>query len=104
MGIWLAISCFASIGFEHCIANQFLITLGLWRGAHGTAYDYAIGNLLPSTIGNFIGGAICIATPYAFIYGTPSRTLHVAYKRKMHRFQAWVRSQAKRAGFSKWTC
>lgn len=44
VGIWLAISCFAAVGFEHCIANQFLITLGLWRGAHGSGYQYAIGD------------------------------------------------------------
>lgn len=77
MGIWLSICAFAAIGFEHCIANMFLIPLGIWHGAKVDAYHFAINNLLPATIGNFIGGAFCMGTVYAFVYGTPSRNLQI---------------------------
>jgi hypothetical protein len=41
-----------------------------------------------ATIGNWIGGAICMATVYAFIYGKPPKQLFAwLEKRKLHRQQ-----------------
>jgi hypothetical protein len=31
-----------------------------------------VGNLIPATIGNWIGGAVCVATVYALAYGRPN--------------------------------
>ena len=74
VGIWLPISAFASVGYEHCIANQFIFSIALMRGAPLTARQIIVDNLIPSTLGNWVGGAICVATVYAFIYGrTPTR-------------------------------
>ena len=74
VGIWLPISAFASVGYEHCIANQFVFCMALMMGAPLTPYQIIVQNLIPSTLGNWVGGAICVATVYAFIYGrTPLR-------------------------------
>lgn len=74
VGIWLPISAFAMIGFEHCIANQFLFPMAAFMGYPLTFKDFIGRNLIPSTIGNYIGGGVCLATVYAFAYGrTPKR-------------------------------
>ena len=80
------IAAFAAAGFEHCIANIYFIPMGLfikagapqtfWVAIGKTASDYPaltwnnffLGNLLPVTIGNIIGGSIMIAAVYWFVY------------------------------------
>ena len=80
------IAAFAAAGFEHCIANIYFIPMGLfikagapqsfWTAIGKTASDYPgltwsnffLGNLVPVTIGNIIGGAIMIAAVYWFVY------------------------------------
>jgi formate transporter len=84
--ISLPIAAFVAGGFEHSVANMYLLPLGLlvkdhasdafWAGA-GTdpaAYDdltwwsALVDNLVPVTIGNVIGGAVLVGLVYAFVY------------------------------------
>jgi len=80
------ITAFVAAGFEHCIANIYFIPMGLfikagapdtfWDSIGKTAADYPaltwsnflIGNLLPVTIGNIIGGSIMVGAVYWFVY------------------------------------
>jgi formate transporter len=79
------IAAFAAAGFEHCIANVYFIPMGLfiktgapdsfWASIGKTAADFPtltwanfVGNLIPVTIGNIIGGSIMVAAVYWFIY------------------------------------
>ena len=80
----LPVAAFAAAGFEHCIANAYFIPMGLlarptrrprsWSSIGKTAADFPaltlrnflVGNLLPVTIGNLIGGTV--AAVYWFIY------------------------------------
>lgn len=83
------ISCFVAAGFEHSIANMYFIPIGLFIKDFApeflsvigkTAADYAsltwgnflIGNLLPVTIGNIIGGGFMVGIIYWFIYSRKS--------------------------------
>ncbi len=60
---------FIVCGFEHSVANMYYIPLGLLLGAEGASISaYLLGNLLPVTLGNVIGGA-GLAVIYAAIYG-----------------------------------
>lgn len=55
--IVLPIMTFVACGFEHCIANMYLITLGLLAsGAPIGEYSGLVANLLPVTLGNIVGG------------------------------------------------
>lgn len=57
IGIWPPIVAFVAIGFEHSVANMFLIPLGLFQGAPGTNTGlFFYNNLLPVTLGNMVGG------------------------------------------------
>lgn len=54
---------------------MFFIPLGMMRGADISIADFLLKNLLPVTLGNIVGGAVCIAAAYAATYGsllTPS--------------------------------
>jgi formate/nitrite transporter len=80
------IAAFAAAGFEHSIANVYFIPMGLfikagasdsfWASIGKTPADsptlswdnFLLGNLLPVTIGNIIGGSVMVAAIYWFIY------------------------------------
>lgn len=71
IAIWLPISAFAAIGFEHCVANMFILVMAITQGGDATFKQVIWHNLVPATIGNYIGGAFFIAAVYSFIYGKP---------------------------------
>ncbi|MBP7694245.1 MAG: formate transporter FocA [Anaerolineales bacterium] len=86
------ITAFVAAGFEHSIANMYFIAIGLlikagappafWAALDRTAADFpnltwegfVLGNLLPVTLGNVIGGAVLVGGVYWFIYLRPSWT------------------------------
>jgi formate/nitrite transporter FocA (FNT family) len=70
LGIWFPISAFVTMGFEHCIANMFVIPLGIMLGAPLSVSDLLTKNLIPVTIGNVIGGAVFVSTAYGLAYGS----------------------------------
>jgi formate/nitrite transporter len=80
------ITAFVAMGFEHSVANMYFIPAGLfikawapdsfWTATNADAQSYStvtwmdffVGNLLPVTIGNIIGGALLVGLVYWFIY------------------------------------
>lgn len=70
IGIWLPVSAFVALGFEHCIANMFLIPLSMKLGSGISVGKFVARNLIPSTIGNIIGGAVFVGMFYAAAYGS----------------------------------
>lgn len=83
VGIWLPISAFVMLGYQHCVANMYLLSFAMLLGANISVYQLFVSNLIPATIGNWIGGAIVVATLYSFSYGKPSFNPDVSriYKR-----------------------
>lgn len=87
LAIFFVIMLFVTEGFEHCVANMYYITAGLISSQHGAylqqaleAYgftleniqvlnvkSYFLNNLLPVTIGNIIGGALCLGLPLVYL-------------------------------------
>lgn len=60
VGIVFPISAFVALGFEHSIANLYLIPAGMMVGASGTSLDL-IRNIIAVTAGNLVGGAVVAA-------------------------------------------
>ena len=56
-------------GFEHSIANLFLLPLGIAAGADISVMDTIVKNVIPVTIGNIIAGAVVFAASYSYLYG-----------------------------------
>jgi len=82
-GIYFPIMAFVASGFEHCVANMYFIPMGLLlkedttvvatAGLDGklsnlTLQRFFVNNLIPVTLGNIIGGSLCVATIYWIVY------------------------------------
>lgn len=74
VAVWLPISAFAAIGFEHCVANMFILMMAIAQGLTPSPGAVLWGNLIPATIGNWVGGAVFVAGLYSFVYGNPVKS------------------------------
>lgn len=86
LAIVFPITAFVAAGFEHCVANMYFIPLGILLHGSGGAFLAAQGetlnwtgfvhNLVPVTLGNFVGGGVMVALVYWIIYrrGTTGKT------------------------------
>jgi formate/nitrite transporter len=71
LAILLPISGFVAIGFEHSIANWFLLPFGLTLDPAAIAVGDAIRNLAAVTAGNIVGGTLLVAAVYWVAYLRP---------------------------------
>ncbi|MFB7250718.1 formate/nitrite transporter family protein [Microbacterium sp. NPDC056234] len=71
VAMWLPISLFFYMGFEHSIVNMFLFPSGLLLGADFTLWDYLIWNEIPTVFGNLVGGLVFVGLPLYFTHGRP---------------------------------
>lgn len=70
LAILWPIASFVLLGFEHSIANMYLIPQGMLAGA-GVTWSAFGSNLLFVTLGNILGGAGGVALAYRLAYGPP---------------------------------
>ena len=69
LAIFWPIMTFVTLGFEHSIANMFLIPHGMFLGANVTWSQMMTGNIIPVTLGNILGSAIFVAGAHWVAYG-----------------------------------
>lgn len=67
LAIIFPISAFVALGFEHSVANMYLIPIGMLNGAMVDIAGF-FANLLFVTLGNIVGGSICVALVYWIVY------------------------------------
>jgi formate/nitrite transporter len=72
LAIVFPISAFVALGFEHSVANMYLIPIGMLNGATPDIAGFS-GNLLFVTLGNIVGGSLCVAIVYWIVYLRSSR-------------------------------
>lgn len=65
-GIWFPTMAFVAIGFQHVVANMFVIPAAIFAG-HLSWMDY-LGNFIPVFLGNAVGGALFIGMAYWLAY------------------------------------
>ena len=82
------IAAFVAAGFEHCVANMYLLPFGLaiklwadpvfWTHSGLSAANYAaltienvLHNIAIATIGNLVGGSLLVGVVYWFVYLRP---------------------------------
>lgn len=68
IALWFPVASFVIMGFDHAIANQFLIPMGMMFGADISISTLVFHALLPATLGNIVGGGICIGAVYWFVF------------------------------------
>jgi len=73
LGIWFPTMAFVAIGFQHVVANMFLIPAAIFEGYYSWG-DYFV-NFVPVWLGNLTGGAIFVGLAYwaAYLRDTSSR-------------------------------
>ena len=92
LAVAFPVTAFVAAGFEHSIANMYFIPAGIFIKAWApntfwetigltsvdvptvTWQDFLVGNLLPVTIGNIVGGAVLVGLVYWFVYLRGSQT------------------------------
>jgi len=75
VAIVVPVSAFVAAGFEHSVANMYLIPMAMLvqdfgAGASGPAISLAglFGHLLPVLLGNIIGGSVMVGLVYHLVY------------------------------------
>ncbi len=86
LGAWFPVMAFIASGFEHCVANMFIIPAGLvakldpaiaevviskhptWDLSSLNLYTFFVHNLLPVTLGNIVSGAVLVGGVYWYLY------------------------------------
>ena len=68
IAIIFPISAFVALGFEHSIANMYLIPIAMLSGASDIGPADFLANLVPVTLGNIVGGGVLVAFVYWLIY------------------------------------
>ncbi|MDO5056704.1 MAG: formate/nitrite transporter family protein [Lautropia sp.] len=63
LGIWFPVMSFVLIGFQHVVANMFVIPAAIWGGADIGWAAFA-HNMVAVWIGNALGGALMVAGLY----------------------------------------
>lgn len=71
VGIWFPTMAFVAIGFQHVVANMFLIPAAIFAG-HFTWADY-FQNFVPVFLGNMVGGSVFVAMTYWLVYLHPQQ-------------------------------
>lgn len=75
LACYAPIMAFVASGFEHSVANMYFIPAGLFidqaiggQTAGLTWGNFFVGNLVPVTLGNIIGGVVFVAFAYWFVH------------------------------------
>lgn len=96
LGIWFPIMAFVAIGFQHVVANMFVIPAAIFSGYYSWQ-DY-IGNFIPVFIGNAIGGSVFVSMFYWIAYrGTMESGTGVRANKR----QGTAKTAIKRQGINK---
>ncbi|MGY3724083.1 formate/nitrite transporter [Granulicatella balaenopterae] len=66
LGIWFPVMVFVAIGFQHSVANAFVIPAAIFEGSI-TWMDF-LYNFIPVYLGNIIGGAVFVSGFYYLSY------------------------------------
>lgn len=69
--LWFPVMIFVTIGFQHVVANAFIIPAAMFSGESSITVMDFLSNFLWVFIGNGIGGALCIALPVHLMYKKP---------------------------------
>lgn len=78
--IWFPTLTFVALGLDHVIANMFFIPNAIWYGHPDIGVGlYIWKSLIPTTIGNIIGGGLFVAATYWYLYLTGEGAVEVDF-------------------------
>lgn len=66
LGIWFPTMAFVALGFQHVVANMFLIPAAIFAGE--ATWGAYLANFVPVFLGNAVGGSLFVAGIYRLAY------------------------------------
>lgn len=79
IAIWFPTATFVALALDHVIANMFFIPIGIWNGApFGVGY-YIWKSLIPTALGNMVGGGFFVGSLYWYLYLTGEGQVEVSF-------------------------
>lgn len=79
IAIWWPTATFVALAFDHLIANMFFIPLGIFVGAPISVGYYIWKSLIPTLLGNFVGGGIFVGAAYWYLYITGETGVQISF-------------------------
>jgi formate/nitrite transporter len=67
------VTAFVMLGFEHSVANMYLVPVGMLHRTGAIDPAILLANLVPVTAGNIVGGGGLVALVYWMVYLRPAR-------------------------------
>lgn len=68
VAIWWPTFCFVCLGLDHVVANMFFIPQAIFVGSPTISVSYYIWkSMIPTLLGNIVGGGLCVATLYWYL-------------------------------------
>ncbi|PTB42452.1 uncharacterized protein TrAFT101_008455 [Trichoderma asperellum] len=67
--IWIPIWTFVALGYQHCIANFFLVPVGMFYGTNFGVGKFIYQSVIPVTLGDIVGGAVLDGFFIWLLYG-----------------------------------
>jgi Formate/nitrite family of transporters len=71
--IMVFVMAFVLPGFEHCVANAGVFTMGVTQLGNAIDWGMLPLHMLVSTIGNIIGGSLLLAVPIYIVFREPKK-------------------------------
>ncbi|MBL8565364.1 MAG: formate/nitrite transporter family protein [Hyphomicrobiaceae bacterium] len=68
LAIVFPISAFVALGFEHSVANMYLLPIGALQQGAEIGIGAILANIVPVTLGNMVGGGVLVALVYWLVY------------------------------------
>lgn len=78
--IWIPIWMFVALGYQHYIANFFLVPIGMFYGTNFGVGKFIYQSVIPVTLGNVVGAVVLDGLAIWFLYGR--QTIHKKYEGK----------------------
>lgn len=67
LGTWFPVMVFVAIGFQHVVANMFVIPAAIWGGGDITWAQFG-ENMIAVYLGNVLGGTVMVGALYYAAY------------------------------------
>ena len=78
--IWFPTATFVAIGLDHVIANMIWVPTAIWYGHPVISVSFYIWkSMIPTLIGNLIGGGIFVGSAYWYLYLTGEGSVEIEF-------------------------
>ena len=96
LALWFPTAAFVMMGFDHVVANMFLIPIGMMLGANVTV-GRMFAALAMATLGNIVGGGLFVGAVYWYVFDSMASIDGIASRMREHVRESVRRLSVKRS-------